>query len=146
MRMKATVKLMLAVTLGLSATSLSAAPQSEDPRVWGYGLSSPQLTGAELDAALADAEQFPLGSAQNPVRVERPDGERAYLRDLRCADLTQPAFERRGNVGIGVFGNIIDLYDVDCGDAAPGQVEVYMDMYFVGDGETRAVSGFTIAR
>ena len=53
---------------------------------------------------------------------------------------------RRGNVGIGVFGNIIDLYDVNCHSAKPGKVEIYMDMYFTGKGEQRPVPGFTIVK
>lgn len=139
--------LTLAVTVAvLSHSVVMAAPQSGDPRVWGYMPGPPQLTGEDLDAAITKADQSPLGSTENPVRVERPTGQRAYLGDLRCADLTQPAFERVGNVGVGVFGNIVDLYEVDCGDAAPGKVEIYMDMYFVGEGEARVVPGFTIAR
>lgn len=146
MRWKDSFALVVAMALSLSATAANAAPQSDDPRVWGYMPGPPQLTGEDLDAAIVTADQHPLGSTDNPVRVERPDGQRAYLRDLRCSDLTQPQFKRRGNVGLGVFGNIVDLYDVDCGDAAPGKVEIYMDMYFIGEGETRAVPGFTIAR
>ena len=146
----------LPLTFALSLVPVSAAfgsPQQSDtservrdPRVKFNVLNSAQLTGADLDAARVAADQHPWGSALHPLRVEMPEGQRAYLGDLRCSDLTQPQFKRRRNVGHGVYGNIVDLYDVDCGDAAPGKVEIYMDMYFIGEGEARPVPGFTIAR
>lgn len=118
----------------------------EDNRVWGPGLGEPQLRGEDLDAALATSETYPLGSLDNPVRVNRPAGERAYLARLRCSDGRRPDFVRVGNVGIGVYGNVIDRYDVNCHSAAPGRVDIYMDMYFNGAGEQRAVPGFTITK
>ena len=147
--MRAVSKLaLLAMGLSLSACATMVEPTGQsggsDNRVWGYGLGEPQLKGKALDAALAEAEKHPLGSAKNPVRVNRPEGERAYLARLRCADGRRPDFVRRGNVGVGVFGNIIDVYDVNCYSAAPGKVEIYMDMYFNGAGEQRPVPGFTI--
>ena len=128
----------------LTGPTTGASSGASDARVWSNFPGPPQLTGKALDKALAEAEKHPLGSAKNPVRVNRPTGERDYLARLRCSDGRRPDFVRRGNVGIGVFGNIIDLYDVNCHSAAPGQVEIYMDMYFNGAGEQRAVPGFTI--
>lgn len=98
----------------------------------------------ELDAAIAAAEKFPLGSDKNPVRVESPVGQRAYLSRLRCADGHSPYFTRVGNVGPGVYASFVDDYVVDCGGAAPGQVHVKMDMYFKGHVETPPILGFTI--
>ena len=103
-----------------------------------------QVSGSALDRRIASAERHPLGSRNNPVRVEMPPGERAYLRRLRCADGRAPAFSRTGSVGIGVYGNILDAYRVNCGEARPGQVDVYMDMYHPGHVEDRPVPGFTI--
>lgn len=99
------------------------------------------MKGKKLEKAIAKAEQSPLGSTANPVRENRPEGEVAYLRKLRCGDGTAPAFVRAGNVGEGPFGFIVDLYKVTC----PGKdaVNVYIDMYHDG-GETRPVPGFTI--
>ncbi len=127
-----------------SAPTTTASASGQDSRVWSYMPGPPQLTGKALDKALAEAEVHPLGSAKNPVRVFEPTGQRDYLARLRCADGRRPDFVRKGNVGIGVFGNIIDLYDVNCHSAAPGRVDVYMDMYFTGAGEQRPIPGFTI--
>ena len=96
----------------------------------------------KLAKLIAKAEKHPLGSLRNPIRENMPQGQLAYLARLRCADGQTPAFARRGNVGLGVYGSIIDRYDVTC----PGQkpVEVHMDMYHDGP-ENRPVPGFTIA-
>jgi hypothetical protein len=103
-----------------------------------------QMSGRALDRRVAEAERHPLGSRQNPVRAEMPPGQRAYLARLRCSDGRAPEYVRTGNLGPGVYGNIIDAYRVSCGDAAPGTVEIIMDMYHPGHVEERAVPGFTI--
>lgn len=83
----------------------------------------------------------PLGSKGNPVRVYRPTGQRVYLSRLACADGSTPQFQRVGSFGVGVYGTIIDGYDVDC--AGKKQL-VYMDMYHPDYIERRPVPGFTI--
>jgi hypothetical protein len=98
------------------------------------------LEGKKLDKAIAKAEANPLGSKANPVRENMPRGEYAYLGRLRCADGQHPAATRVGNVGTGVYGNIVDLFQVTCPGAA---VAVYMDMYHDGP-ELRPLPGFTI--
>ena len=103
-----------------------------------------QVSGSALDRRIAAAERHPLGTRDNPVRVEMPAGQHAYLARLRCADGRAPTFSRIGNVGIGVYGNIVDAYRVNCGEARPGQVEVFMDMYHRGHVENRPVPGFAI--
>jgi hypothetical protein len=94
--------------------------------------------------AVAAAESQPLGSERNPVRVAGPAGERAYIARLRCADGASPRVGQRGSAGIGVFGTIIDIYPLDCGDAAPGRVSLVMDMYHGPYREDRPAAGFTI--
>ena len=103
-----------------------------------------QVSGSALDRRVNAAARHALGSRNNPVRAEMPPGQRAYLQRLRCSDGQAPSFNRDGNVGVGVYGNIVDAYTVDCGAAAPGRVEVFMDMYHPGHVEERAVPGFTI--
>lgn len=99
------------------------------------------LQGEALEQAIAQAETHPLGSNENPVRENQPEGQRAYLRRLRCEDGTAPAFKRAGNVGAGVYGYIVDLYKVTCAGKDP--VDIYIDMYHDGP-ETRPVPGFSI--
>ena len=103
-----------------------------------------RISGRALDQAVAAAAAHPLGSRENPVRAAMPTGQRAYLRRLRCSNGEAPAFSRSGNYGIGVFGNIIDGYEVDCRAAAPRSRIIFMDMYHRGYSEDRPVSGFTI--
>lgn len=102
-----------------------------------------QMQGAALDRAIAAAAAYPLGSRENPVRAAMPAGQRAYLARLRCADGQAPAYSRNGNLGGGVYGNIIDAYAVTC--AGKDAVTVIMDMYHNGYVEDRPVPGFTIA-
>jgi hypothetical protein len=103
------------------------------------------LQGKKLDKAIARAEAHPLGSLENPVRASMPPGQHAYLAQLRCSDGQAPAFRRAGNVGVGVFGNIIDHYVLRCATGEPAEASVYMDMYHRGHTESRAVPGFTMA-
>ncbi len=102
------------------------------------------IEGAALEAKVEEASSFPLGSQENPVRAQMPQGQRAYLSRLRCADLSRPAFVREGSFGVGVYGNIIDAYEVTCEDAEPAKVRVFMDMYHPGHVEREPVEGFGI--
>lgn len=102
------------------------------------------LNKSDLAKQIEKAAQFPLGSKDNPVRVEQPAGERAYLARLRCADDTPPGYRRLGSIGGGPYGTILDLYEVNCDSSAPATAEVIMDMYHKGHIERRPVPGFTI--
>jgi hypothetical protein len=98
----------------------------------------------DLREALAAAEAHPLGTAQNPIRVGGPEGERAYIARLRCGDGSRPEVGQRANAGVGAFGTIVDIYPLDCGRAAPGRFQLVMDMYHEEHRETRAPAGFTL--
>jgi hypothetical protein len=125
---------------------LASAPvQAEESRLDRMMRGESYLQGEELDRAIAKADEHPLGARENPVRVSRPQGQRAYLARLRCADGSAPVFERSGNLGVGVFGNIVDRYVVECKGSEPATSEVVMDMYHLGRTEDRAVPGFTVA-
>ncbi|MES2987485.1 MAG: hypothetical protein V4808_06245 [Pseudomonadota bacterium] len=117
------------------AAALTMAPTAQAQGIFGG------LKGKKLEAAIQKAEVEPLGSEKNPVRVNMPGGERNYLARLRCADGSRPSFERAGSMGIGPFGNILDLYPVAC--TGKDAVDVYMDMYHAKD-ESRPIPGFTI--
>jgi hypothetical protein len=128
-----------ALILPLGAAA-DAKPRGNDMMEMMRQLGGGGLTGDALTKAIANADKSPLGSKDNPVRVNMPPGERAYLNKLRCADGNQPSYDRAGSVGVGPFGNILDDYVVTCKGMAP--VEVYMDMYFE-ENETRTIPGFT---
>lgn len=92
-----------------------------------------------------DANGAPVagrGTADDPVQLCHMNGglgrtDYAYVASYRCPDGTVPlmrdpergARARRGNVGAGPDGHVIDLYDVPC---ASGAVEVYVDAYHCG--------------
>ena len=100
---------------------------------------------AEIARAEAAAAGFPLGSLQNPVRVGGPEGERAYLARLRCADGKSPRAGIPRHGGADAYGSVADLVPLDCGAAAPGRTEIAVDLYFEEHREDRAPDGFTLA-
>ncbi len=115
------------------------APPEEILAQMGLGVSD-----EELVRAVAAASAHPLGTAANPVRVGGPDGERAYIKRLRCADGARPRVGTRGSAGTGAFGTIVDVYPLDCGTAVPGRFDLVMDMYHEEHDEGRAPAGFGI--
>lgn len=138
------LNLLIALALGCAVAPLPAAAQQRpnEARDMMRSLGIKTMSPKKLAKAIAKAEAHPLGSKLNPVRENMPEGELAYLRRLRCSGGEAPSFERKGNVGIGVYGSIVDHYAVTCPGAAP--VDVYMDMYHDGP-ENRPVPGFTMA-
>ncbi|HYI48943.1 MAG TPA: hypothetical protein VEX35_10810 [Allosphingosinicella sp.] len=101
---------------------------------------SPVSPEEEMRALVAAADAHPLGTLENPVRVGGPDGERAYLARLRCADGTAPRIGARREAGVGAFGSVAGAYEVAC--AAAGRI--VFDMYHEEHVETRAPAGFTL--
>jgi hypothetical protein len=98
----------------------------------------------EIARAVERARGEPLGTEANPVRVSGVEGEHAYIRRLRCADGNQPRVGQRHNAGIGAFGSIVDVWPLDCGDAAPGRFDLSLDMYHDNHEETQAPAGFSL--
>ena len=125
------------------ALALAASPALADKAIDRMMAGESFLQGKDLEKAIRKADEQPLGSAQNPVRVTMPQGQRLYLSRLRCSDGQAPRYYRAGNVGPGPFGNIVDLYKVSCPGAQPLETDVYMDMYHGGFIESRIVQGFT---
>jgi hypothetical protein len=98
---------------------------------------------AALAQAIAAAAAFPLGTLQNPVRVGGPEGERAYVAKLRCADGKRPQIGPTRPGGVGAYGSVADVVPLDCAAAAPGRVDLVVDPYFEEQPETRPPAGFT---
>ena len=114
----------------------TAAPQSHLPAA---GLAPGQ---DDLAAAIAAAEIHPLGSVENPIRVGGPEGERAYLFRLRCADGAVPRIGGRSDGGVDAYGTLSGVYPVTC---AAGTAQVHFDMYHEEHVEDRAPAGFTLS-
>lgn len=106
----------------------------------GTGVSDSALQ-AEIEAASA----FPLGSLRNPVRVGGPEGRNAYIARLRCADGKAPHAIPAVPGGAGGFGTVTELIALDCAAAAPGRLDLYLDLYHEEHVEDRAPAGFTLA-
>ena len=121
------------------AQQLGARTTSPEAMVEQLNRASPE---EEMRALATDADAHPLGTAENPVRVGGPEGERAYLGHLRCADGAAPRVGARGEAGIGAFGSMVAAYEVACGAAAG---RIVFDMYHEEHVETRAPAGFTLA-
>ncbi|HEX9947428.1 MAG TPA: hypothetical protein VGA98_07805 [Allosphingosinicella sp.] len=100
---------------------------------------------AEAEQIAAAAAVHPLGTEQNPVRVGGPEGARAYIARLRCADGARPQVGARSTGGVGAYGTLTQRYALDCGGAAPGRVALAFDIYHEEHRETRPASGFAIA-
>ena len=143
---------MLKLIPALAAALLAAAPAAAEPKPGDRTMTPEQLLrelgwGIDEDdvrEAVEAAAAHPLGTAENPVRVGGPGGERAYIARLRCGDGSRPRVGQRSNAGIGAFGTIVDVYPLDCGAAAPGRFALVMDMYHAEHRETRAPAGFTL--
>ncbi|HEX8308893.1 MAG TPA: hypothetical protein VF645_10810 [Allosphingosinicella sp.] len=137
----------------LAAAALLAAPAAAQKI--GARTSSPdQVLGAESAAdPMAEAEQiaaaaaaYPLGTEKNPVRVGGPEGARAYIARLRCADGSSPQVGQRSSGGVGAYGTLTERFALDCGTAAPGRVALAFDFYHQEHVETRPAAGFIVAR
>ena len=102
-----------------------------------------QMSGSALDRG-GVGRGAGIHSARSKIRCERRcrAGERAYLAQAPLQRRPRRrSFERMGSFGAGAYGNILDGYTVDCGAAAPGKVQIFMDMYHGGYVETRPVPG-----
>lgn len=121
-----------------SAQRLGARTATPESMVAQLSPASPE---EEMRALVAAADAHPLGTVENPVRVGGPEGERAYLAKLRCADGSPIRVGARREAGIGAFGSVVGAYEVFCGAAAG---RIVFDMYHEEHVETRAPAGFTL--
>jgi hypothetical protein len=138
----------------LLIAALLAAPAAAQTPNLGKRTAPPEqsmagIGGGSSDAEIARAEAaaaaYPLGSLQNPVRVGGPDGERAYVARLRCADGKAPRPGIPRHAGTDPYGSVADMVPLDCGSAAPGRTEIAVDLYFEEHRENAAPGGFTLA-
>lgn len=106
--------------------------------------SSPDEPAKAEDARPGDAKGAELGSMTSPVKADNVAGEYDYLKRLRCPDGRAPSYSRKGSMGIGGYGHIVDLYSVRCEQSGTSH-EIYLDMYFPGHVESEPVKGFTMA-
>ncbi|HEX9966288.1 MAG TPA: hypothetical protein VGB04_15035 [Allosphingosinicella sp.] len=135
----------------LAAAALLAAPAAAQKL--GARTSTPdEMLGQESAAdPLAEAEQIaaaaaahPLGSERNPIRVGGPEGARAYIARLRCADGSRPQVGARSTGGVGAYGTFTERYPLDCGGAAPGRATLAFDFYHQEHVERQPAAGFAI--
>lgn len=137
--------LILLAAISFGAAAFAKPPRLESPApldviaAVGEGNSD-----AALQQAITAANAHPLGTAANPVRVAGPEGAQAYVGRLRCSDGSAAKIGTRRDGGVGAYGSIVQLYPVDCGAAAPGKVDLVVDIYHEENVETRAPAGFRL--
>ena len=136
----------------IAALLILAAPAlaQRQPRV-GARTTSPDAMVAQMNPAspeeemsqlIAAADAHPLGSQENPIRVAGPEGERAYLARLHCADGAAARIGARREAGIGPYGSVVGAYEVIC---TGGTSQIVFDMYQEEHQESRAPAGFTLS-
>jgi hypothetical protein len=135
----------------LAAAALLAAPAAAQ-KLGARTASPDQVLGqaealdpmAEAERIAAAAAAHPLGTLENPLRVGGPQGARAYIARLRCADGSRPQVGLRSTGGVGAYGTLTERYPLDCGGAAPGRVALAFDFYHEEHVENRPAPGFAI--
>lgn len=89
-----------------------------------------------------------LGSRRNPVRAHSFLGELEYLSRLRCADGTQPHFQRlpgaAGHSLRGPYGNFVNGYRVRC-IYLNAEHQLFIDPNHPGYVEPVPAAGFGVA-
>jgi hypothetical protein len=136
----AIVVAVLAASPGIAKPPREESPAPRDVlEAFGAGSSD-----EELARQVAAAEAFPLGTLQNPIRTEGPEGARAYLVRLRCGDGSVPVVGVEKTGGVGAYGSVTGLFPVDCRAAAPAKTELAFDFYHEGHVENRAPAGFRL--
>ena len=135
----------------LAVAALAAAPAAAQ-KLGARTASPEQLLGqmaptdpeAEMEELAAAAAAHPLGTLANPVRVGGPQGARAYIARLRCADGSRPQMGPHSTGAAGAYGTVTEVYALDCGAAAPGRVSLVVDLYHEEHAEAAAAAGFAI--
>jgi hypothetical protein len=131
-------------TLAILAFTLlagCASPSKDDEMM--SAMFSGKAPRTLSEAQMQEVLKHPLGTKENPVRVEGVEGEYLYLARLRCPEGKPPVVDRVGSAGdMSPYGSIMDIYNVVC-DAPPNHT-VFVDMYHPGHVESAAVPGFTI--
>ena len=78
--------------------------------------------------ALAAGDKAPVGSKENPIKVNGVRMEKYYCKFLRTPGGEAVEYERVGSAGTGPYGNILDLYKVTTQDGKR-EWDIYIDMY-----------------
>ncbi|MFN7054296.1 hypothetical protein [Hyphomonas sp.] len=149
MNLKAAIFSVSIVLFGALASTADGPPEASEPLDPGslasmisalFGNEPP--TEEELASIAAKAATHPLGSRGNPIRASGARGQHAYILRLNCPGGSKPAYHRAGSAGVGIYGNILDIYVVTCPKGP--EAALYLDLYHSGYVEAGAVPGFTI--
>ncbi len=128
---------MRALALGASLAAVLAAT--------GPAAATPGGPFAALSDTGAPRQLPPLdpGGARNPISAADAAGQRALLARLRCGDGGAPRARFVSNIGLGVRGSMVALWDIAC-RGAPGRVALHLDTA-AGPGPAAVPPGFTLA-
>ena len=70
----------------------------------------------------------PVGSKQNPIKVNGVEMERVYCKFLRTPEGEEVEYKRVGSVGKGPYANILDFYKIKTKDGKR-EWDIYIDMH-----------------
>ena len=119
-----------AISTGLAQNGPIEEPPEDTSAEDASSLLESLFGPSDFEPDLEEIAKHALGAKGNPVRCNRPGGERAYLDRLRCQNGRKSKYSRIGSFGGGPYGNILDGYDVKCRGA--DSVTIFMDMYHPG--------------
>jgi len=87
----------------------------------------------------------PLGSSTNPIKCGGAEGASQYFERLRGPQGQKLTFVEQGDQGIGPFGSLIYLYNVQYNTPqGPVDLQLFFDYDFAGFAEPKAPQGFRL--
>lgn len=89
------------------------------------------------------APQAPLGSVENPVRVDGRPGEIEYMGRLRCPSGGAPHFHIRYSAPVGPYGHKLDRFELRCVFDNSSK-QIWIDRRHPNHRESRPVDGLDL--
>lgn len=143
---KFSIALLLLATLVLFGGCASAKERKEKED---QAIGLDQATTHQVDDSHRKANDNqgtgPLGSPTNPIKCGGAEGAAQYFERLRGPQGQKLTFVEQGDQGIGPFGSLIYLYNVQYNTPqGPVDLQLFFDYDFEGFAEPKAPNGFRL--
>lgn len=87
----------------------------------------------------------PLGTSTNPIKCGGVEGAKKYLEKIRGPKGQKITFVEAGDQGMGPFGSLVYLYNIEYPTPqGPVQEQLFFDYDFDGFDEPKAPKGFRL--